>query len=125
MLDIKLHCGNCAWYSVIIIPKEKRDTVSKRGYCTFNPPTVFPVPQQRQSNLAIASGQQAPGEVTMLPMMMRPVVEYDDEMCGRYQPNQEIATQIAEHRQKQAGCGVEKCDGANCIDNCEECPCEK
>lgn len=113
---LNLNCGNCAWYMEITIPEEKKEVLSPRGYCHAVPPSVFPLPKQQQSSLALAQGQQAPGQVTMLPLMMRPVVESTEAICGSYQPNQEARLMLAE---------VEKgCDGCvNCDGSCQEGEC--
>lgn len=109
-------CGTCAWYQKVEIPKDKQpEGFTPRGYCYYNPPTVFPMPQQKQSNLALAQGQQAPGQVTMVPLMQRPVVEASESACGRWQPNSEM-------REKLAALDSKDCpDG--CKGECEECSC--
>ena len=104
---ISLVCGTCAWYRGISIPKAQQPPDwTPRGYCHNLPPTVFPVPQQKKSNLALAQGQQQ-GGVEMLPMMMRPIVEQVEAMCGQYAPNKETRAQLEElqaQRSKKEGC---------------------
>lgn len=93
--DIQLVCGTCAWYRKIEIPKaEQPPDFTPRGFCHSLPPTVIPVPQQKKSTLALAQGQQAPGEVQVLPLMLRPIVEFGEAMCGNFNPNKEIRKKL-------------------------------
>jgi hypothetical protein len=115
---IKLICGTCAWYRKIDIPKaEQPPDFTPRGYCYYLPPAVFPVPQPKQSSLALAQGQQQ-GDVQILPLMMRPLVEEKDAMCGKYAPNKETRAQLEE---LQAQRNKEGCDPGSC--GKEECNC--
>jgi len=115
--EIKLICGNCAWYRGIAVPKEDQPSdFTPRGFCYNLPPTVFPVPQQKKSTLALAQGTAQPG-MQMIPMMMRPIVESDEAMCGGFAPNKKTRGQLEElQAQRQAegcdpsSCGKEGCD---------------
>jgi hypothetical protein len=71
----------------VAIPEDKKkDYPVGRGYCTFNPPAVFPLPQQ-QGSLRNVQGQAAMG---IAPLMLRPVVEDNEPACGRYTPDSEM-----------------------------------
>jgi hypothetical protein len=115
--EIQLVCGTCAWYRRIDIPKaEQPPDFTPRGFCHNQPPTVFPVPQPKKSTLALAQGTQQPG-VEVLPMMMRPIVEEGEAMCGQFQPNKATRAQLEElQKQRKAegcdpgSCGKEGCD---------------
>jgi hypothetical protein len=105
---LEFKCGNCAWMQKVEVPKEKKkDYPIARGYCTFNPPAVFPMPQQ-QGSLADVQGQQRMG---MAPFMMRPVVEENEPPCGRYAPDTETLDLIeglqggCPGKCKEGGCG--------------------
>ena len=117
MSEIKLICSNCAWYRKIDIPKaEQPPDFTPRGFCYAVPPSVFPVPQPKQSTLALAQGQHQQ-EMQMLPIMMRPIVEAHEPMCGTFAPNKVTRGQLEElQKQRQAegcdpgSCGREGCD---------------
>lgn len=119
-MDEKLSfgCATCAWFQEVVIPEgeKKPEGWTPRGNCYANPPAVFPVPRQQQSKLALAQGQQAPGQVTMVPLMMRPIVDKSDNPCGKYQPNSAMRDQLAELQ--PGGCGGCQDEGAKCA--CEE-----
>jgi len=109
-------CGNCAWMDKVEVPPEKKkDYPVDRGYCTFNPPAVFPMPQQKKTQLA-AMGQQP--QVDMIPFMMRPIVEANEAPCGRYAPDGETVKLLGE-----SGGGCEGCDG-NCKGS-DSCGCDE
>lgn len=114
---IKLICSTCAWYKGIAIPKaEQPPDWTPRGFCYQRPPAVFPVPTQQKSSLALAQGTQQPG-VDMLPLMMRPIVEADDNMCGSFSPNKATRGQLEElQKQRQTESSCSGCDkeGAKC-----------
>ncbi len=105
---VAFNCGNCGWMMKVEPPPEKKkDYPEDRGYCTFEPPSVFPMPQQ-QGKLADVQGRQQMG---FAPMMMRPVVEGNEPPCGRYTPNTELL-KILEAAQPGCGCGEgDACDG--------------
>jgi hypothetical protein len=107
---VAFDCGNCGWMQKVEPPADKKkDYPVGRGYCTFNPPTVFPMPQQ-QGKLADIQGRAQMGFV---PMMMRPVVEEGEPPCGRYTPNSEMLAIIQEAQPE--GCGGCRDDkGAKC-----------
>jgi hypothetical protein len=103
-------CGNCGWMDKAPIPPEKKkDYPHGRGYCTFNPPSVFPMPKQT-SSLADIQGQVQMG---ILPLMLDPVVDGNKTACGRYAPNSEM-TKVIEEAQAKAGCGACEDEGAKC-----------
>ena len=108
---IEFHCGNCVWMQKVTVPKEKqKDYPLARGYCTFEPPRVFPMPQQ-QSNLKDIQGQTKMG---MAPFMIRPVVEEGEPPCGRYAPDTEMLAIIKEAQpEEEILCGGKGC-GGNC-----------
>lgn len=103
---IELTCGKCCWMQIPPIPKGTKIDV-KRGYCTFNPPAVFPMPQQ-QGNLADIQGQTKMGVV---PLMQRPIVQEDEPMCGRFAPNEETMKELGLDK---PGCGACTTEGAKC-----------
>jgi hypothetical protein len=98
---IIFECGNCGWMAKAPIPKDKqKDYPSGRGYCTFNPPSVFPMPKQT-SSLADVQGQVQMG---ILPLMLDPVVDGDKPACGRYTPDSGMI-KILDDLQPKSGCG--------------------
>jgi hypothetical protein len=103
--EIVLECGNCAWMQKVETPPEKKkDYPHGRGYCTFNPPAVFPVPQQ-SSNLRNIQGQ---AQVGFAPFMLRPVVDGNEPACGRYNPDSEMMKLLQESQPEgceEFGCG--------------------
>ena len=106
-----LVCGYCSWTQMITVPDEKQgEFPTKRGYCRFNPPAVFPMPTQQQSKIA-ALGTAPP--VQMQPMMMRPVVEENEPMCGRYSPNKEAMVGLGLKPDEEILCSG-TCDKENC-----------
>ena len=115
--EIKLICGTCAWYRYIEIPKKEQPSdYTPRGFCYNLPPTVYPFQQPKQSSLALAQGTQQQG-VQMVPMMMRPIVEEKEAMCGQFAPDKKTRAQLEElQAQRQAegcdpsSCGKEGCD---------------
>jgi hypothetical protein len=99
-------CSNCAWMQKAEVPEDKKkEYPSGRGYCTFEPPRVFPMPQQ-QGKLADIQGKVQMG---FLPLMMDPVVDGDKPACGRYSPSSEMRNIIEEAQPE--GCKVEGCGG--------------
>jgi hypothetical protein len=115
---IELLCSTCAWYREIKVPeKQQPSDFIPRGYCYANCPSVYPLPQPKKSNLALAQGTQQP-EMSIVPMMLRPVVEWNESMCGQFAPDKETRAQLEElQRQRQAeGCDPGSCgkDGCNC-----------
>jgi hypothetical protein len=98
---------------LVVIPEDKKkDYPVPRGYCTFNPPAVFPMPSQT-SKIA----QMGQPQMQMAPMMMRPVVEANEIMCGRFSPNEEtaIALGLVEKVEKECKCAPKPGE--------EGCPC--
>jgi hypothetical protein len=90
------------------IPEDKKkDYPSGRGYCTFEPPKVFPMPKQ-QGTLADIQGKVQMG---FLPLMMDPVVDGNKIACGRYSPNSEMRGILAEAQpegcDREGGCDCE------------------
>lgn len=111
---IELTCGKCVWMQKVEIPEEKKEKYKVgRGYCTFNPPQVFPMPQQKTSNIAMAQGRQAQAQMEFLPYMMRPVVEDNEPMCGRFSPNEEAMKELGIDPENPAG-GCRKEGGCEC-----------
>lgn len=112
----ELTCKNCAWTTMVKPPKGKEDELT-RGYCTFEPPSVFPMPKQT-SNLARPHGDQ---QVQFLPLMLRPVVYESEPICGRFAPNEETMSALGiapPGAEKGHGCSdCKKCDPATC--NCD------
>ncbi len=106
---LEFNCGNCAWMQKVAVPAEKKkDYPVERGYCTFEPPTVFPMPQQ-QGKLADIQGQTKMG---MVPFMMRPVVDANEPPCGRYAPDGETLALIGDaHKSCPGTCDKENCCG--------------
>ena len=106
---IELNCGKCCWMQKVQ-PPEGTKVDGERGYCTFNPPMVFPMPHQ-QGKLADLQGQK---QVGFLPFMMRPVVKGNEPMCGRFHPNKETI--------KELDLENEGCDSGSCTQ--EDCTCD-
>ena len=110
-MDMNLTCKNCAWTTMVKPPAGKEGL---RGYCTFEPPRVFPMPKQT-SGLARPHGDQS---LQMVPMMMRPIVEHDDPICGRFTPNEATMEElgIAPGPEKEilcsGTCAKEECCGS-------------
>ena len=88
---IVLNCGNCAWFAEGNPPPSKE--MKRRGFCTFYPPKVFPMP--KQTSTLQAMGKQ---NVQMVPMMLRPVVEEDEPMCGKYHPDEKTLEELKEEK---------------------------
>jgi hypothetical protein len=63
---------------------------------------------QQQGKLADIQGQVQMGFV---PMMMRPVLEEDEPMCGRFSPDPETVKELG---LDQPGCGACGDEGAKC-----------
>ena len=102
---IELTCGRCCWMQKVDPPKgEKVD--DERGYCTFNPPAVFPMPKQT-SSLQNMAGQ---ANVQMVPMMIRPVVEGREPMCGRFSPNEETMKELGLNKPPGSECDQKHCE---------------
>lgn len=101
--QLMLTCGNCVWFQRVDPPKNVPPPEVGRGYCMFNPPAVFPMPHE---NKIQAMGQK---QLQMVPMMIRPVVEENEPMCGRYGPNPEA--QKALGLIAEGGCGGCKHEG--------------
>ncbi len=110
---IEFNCGNCGWMMKVAAPPDiKKDYPTGRGYCTFNPPAVFPMPQQ-QGKLADIQGRQ---QVGFAPMMMRPVVEENEPPCGRYTPDSEMLKILKADQDDCRNCkeqGTCNCDTEN------------
>jgi hypothetical protein len=106
---VQFNCGNCAWMQKVETPEnKKKDFPVQRGFCTFEPPSVFPMPQQ-QSSLRNVQGQAQMG---MAPFMMRPVVEATDPACGRYAPDNETLTILkAAQPEQEILCSGKGCGG--------------
>jgi hypothetical protein len=114
---LQLRCGNCAWYREAIVPKEEQPAdFTPRGQCYAVPPSVFPMPVPKQSNLALA--QSAQQQMQIVPAMLRPIVEEDDSLCGRYSPNK-LAREALDKIQAQREAGT--CDSKTCK---KECNCD-
>jgi hypothetical protein len=118
--NIELVCGTCAWFRRVDIPKDKQPPgFTPRGFCHNQPPTVFPMQEQKKSTLALAQGNQQP-EMQMLPMMMRPIVEEGEAMCGQFQPNKATRAQldVLQAQRKAKGCDPGSCgkEGCDCGD---------
>jgi hypothetical protein len=110
----QFNCGNCAWCQIVEVPKEKKkDYPIDRGYCTFNPPSVFPMPQQT-SSLKNIKGESQMG---FAPFMLRPVVEANEPACGRYSMDGETMELLGV---SQGGCG--KGESCGCM-TAKECNC--
>lgn len=107
----ELTCANCCWYADVKAPAGTKR--SKRGYCLFEPPRVFPMPKQKQSKIA-ALGQPKQDDFDIIPLMLRPVVEAHEPMCGRFSPNAETAEELG----LIGGCGGCEDDDAKC--KCKE-----
>jgi hypothetical protein len=107
---VVFNCGNCAWMQKVEPPKGKeKDYPHGRGYCTFNPPAVFPMPQQT-GNLADIQGKVQMG---FSPFMLRPVVDGNEPPCGRYAYGSEMLKVLAEANPEDTGaCCKDK--GAKC-----------
>ena len=100
-------CGYCIYGKLVEPPPEmKKDVPYNRGYCIFEPPKVFPMPQTKQSKIQAMGNQQS--QVEMIPYMMRPVVEEHEPMCGRGVLNAEAMKGLG--IEPKAGCG----EGAKC-----------
>jgi hypothetical protein len=113
---IELLCRTCAWYREIRVPeKEQPADFVPRGYCYNQPPAVYPLPQPKRSTLALAQqpGQQ---EMDIVPLMLRPVVEHHEQMCGQFAPNKETRAQLEElqKQRKAAGCTPGSCGKEGC-----------
>ena len=87
-------CGSCAWFSEGSPPPRK--DMQRRGYCTADPPKVFPTP--KQSGKITALGQQ---KMEIVPMMMRPIVEGNEPMCRFYQPNEWAMLELGDKSEDQ------------------------
>jgi hypothetical protein len=108
--EVVFECGNCGWMLKAPIPPEKKkDYPHGRGYCTFNPPSVFPIPKQTGS-LADIKGQVQMG---FIPLMLDPVVDGNKPACGRYTPDSGMIKILEEAQPKGEcdGCGDK---GAKC-----------
>ncbi len=106
---VEFNCGNCGWMQIVEPPPEKKkDYPVDRGYCTFEPPKVFPMPQA-QGKLADVQGRTPMG---MVPLMMRPVVDAPEPACGRYTPNTELLRILEEAQPK--GCDGSTCEREGC-----------
>lgn len=100
-------CGNCIYMMVVEPPEEKKkDYPIPRGYCTFNPPTVFPMPQET-GRLATMGKKQ----VGFVPFTLRPAVDANEPMCGRAVFSNEAAQRLGLKEQDSA-CG----DACDCED---------
>jgi hypothetical protein len=87
----ELCCGNCVFMSIVQPPEDKKELYPvPRGFCFFNPPIVFPMPQEI-SNIAGPLGKK---QVSMVPHMMRPVVDATEPMCGRFMMTNEAADRL-------------------------------
>jgi len=111
---IELNCGNCAWMRKVGPPKGEKKPKVGRGYCTFNPPAVYPFPGQK-SKIA----QMGKEEPSIIPYMLRPVVEENEPACGRYNPDAETFEKLQERAPEEeelckGGCGGCKNEGAKC-----------
>ena len=110
-------CGYCIYGQLIDPPEDKKkDYPVKRGYCIFEPPQVFPMPQPKQTKIQ-AMGNQQQG-MDILPFMMRPVVEEHEPMCGRGVLTAEAMKGLGIEPKKEEcpGCELGNCgtEGAKC-----------
>lgn len=112
---IELNCGTCAWWLEGKPPKGVKIDV-RRGHCTFNPPQVFPMPTQG-SNLTDLAGKQ---QVGFLPMMMRPILDVDAPLCGRFAPNEEALKWLGRDQRDNDEC--DGCADGTCV---KDCHCDK
>jgi hypothetical protein len=87
-------------------PPKGEKVDDERGYCTFNPPAVFPMPKQA-SSLSNVQGQQ---QMQMVPMMIRPVVEGKEPMCGRFSPDEETMKELGLDKPDKSGCSGGGCE---------------
>jgi hypothetical protein len=107
-------CGYCIYGRMVPPPDDMKDKYPhSRGYCIFEPPAVFPMPQQKQTKIQ-ALGNQQQG-MDLVPFMLRPVVDDFEPMCGRGVLNKE-AMEGLDINQKA------ECDG--CHDESAKCSCD-
>jgi len=108
-------CGYCVWAQMMEAPEDQKEKYpKKRGFCRANPPAVFPIPAQQQTKIAGPMGQQP--KVQMQPYMIRPVVEADEPMCGKYTPNPEAVKGLGLRAGGEGGCDRKhcECEGESC-----------
>lgn len=75
-------CGYCIYGQMVEAPEEKKkDYPHKRGYCIFEPPKVFPMPQPQESKIQAMGNVKK--QMDLVPFMMRPIMEEYEPMCGR------------------------------------------
>jgi hypothetical protein len=104
-------CGYCIYGQMREPPKGKeQEYPHSRGYCIFEPPKVFPMPQAKQSKIQALGNQQQGMDI--VPLMMRPVVEDHEPMCGRGVLNAEAMKGLG--IEQKAECGACKDEGAKC-----------
>jgi hypothetical protein len=117
-------CGYCIYGQMVEPPEDMKDKYpNKRGYCIFEPPAVFPMPQTKQTKIQALGNQQT--KVDFVPLMMRPVMEDYEPMCGRGVLNAEAMEGLGIEPDKdyvvrtdyKAGCGGCKDETAKC--NCD------
>jgi len=104
-------CGHCVWYRAAKPPQGTKAPKVGRGYCTYNPPAVFPMPVPRQNKIQ-ALGQE-PTQPDILPLMLRPVVEENEPQCGFFYPNDEVRDLLDKEK-------IAACEGS-----CEDCNCKE
>jgi hypothetical protein len=115
----KYACGKCVFYRQIVLEDPPKGYMP-RGWCHFFPPSVYPIPVQQESRLAMAAGQQAPGPQQMAPYMIRPLVMEDEMICGQFMPAMEYQDEFPELHGGECGEDCEECDGS-CVEG--DCSC--
>jgi hypothetical protein len=104
-------CGYCIYAQLKEPPEAMKEKYPfKRGFCIFEPPKVFPMPQAKQSKIQALGNQTE--QMDLVPFMMRPVVEENEPMCGRGVLNTEAMKGL--HIEEKPGCGGCKDEGAKC-----------
>jgi hypothetical protein len=114
-------CGYCI-YGQMVEPPKGTDYPNKRGYCIFEPPRVFPMPQTKQSKIQALGNQQK--QMDVVPYMIRPIMEDYEPMCGRGVLNAEAMEGLdidpdadkdyVVRTDVKGGCGGCKDEGAKC-----------
>lgn len=98
----KYICGKCVYYKPIELENPPKD-FTPRGWCHFMPPSVYPMPVQQQSRLAIASGETAPGSSQMAPYTIRPLLLEEEFICGQFIPDHAFHDEFPEITGEQDG----------------------
>jgi hypothetical protein len=107
-------CGYCIYGQMVDPPKEMKEKYPhKRGYCIFEPPRVFPMPQGKESKIQALGNQKQ--QVEFVPLMMRPIMEEYEPMCGRGVLNAEAMKGLDIKPKDECG---------GCKDEAAKCSCD-